>query len=122
MIIVGDQAFYNQRQMKNGQHAYEVTVKWTGDKGEGTLNYKSYERSHTISIEKKRDIQGSSDPTFRGDKTRHNPEELFVSSLSSCHMLWYLHLCAEAGVTVVEYLDRATGTMVETADGGGYFT
>lgn len=108
--------------MKNGQHTYKVTVKWTGDKGEGTSNYTSYERSHTISVENKSDIQGSSDPAFRGDKTRHNPEELFVASLSSCHMLWYLHLCAEAGVIVVEYIDRATGTMVETADGGGCFT
>ena len=104
-----------------GCHEYEVSVKWTGDLGKGTANYKSYERSHTISVENKSDILGSSDPAFRGDRTRHNPEELLVASLSSCHMLWYLHLCAEAGIIVVEYVDNATGTMVETQDGGGRF-
>ncbi|MFD3002722.1 OsmC family protein [Pontibacter toksunensis] len=108
--------------MKNRQHAYEVTVKWTGDKGEGTLNYKCYERSHTISVDNKADILCSSDLAFRGDKTKHNPEELLLASLSSCHMLWYLHLCAEAGVIVVAYEDKATGTIVETSDGGGHFT
>ena len=108
--------------MPNSHHEYKVTLKWTGDRGYGTLDYKSYERSHTISVGNKSDIAGSSDPSFRGDKTKHNPEELFLASLSSCHMLWYLHLCAEAGVIVVAYEDKATGTMVETLDGGGHFT
>ena len=107
--------------MPNSHHEYEVTVKWTGDRGYGTLSYKSYERSHTIAVDNKSDILGSSDPAFRGDKTKHNPEELFLASLSSCHMLWYLHLCAEAGVEIVAYEDKATGTMVETPDGGGHF-
>ncbi len=75
-----------------------------------------------IVVENKADILGSSDPAFRGDKTRHNPEELLLSSISGCHMLWYLHLCAEAGVVVTDYVDHATGTMEETADGGGRFT
>ncbi|WP_235905994.1 OsmC family protein [Ginsengibacter hankyongi] len=52
----------------------------------------------------------------------YNPEELFIASLSTCHMLWYLHLCSEAGVIVIDYIDNATGTMQETKDGGGYFT
>lgn len=106
----------------SGHHTYEVTVTWTGNKGEGTANYNSYARSHTVSVVNKADILGSSDPAFRGDKTRYNPEELLVASLSSCHMLWYLHLCAEAGVNVTDYADNATGTMMETADGGGRFT
>lgn len=105
----------------NGQHTYNVIVKWTGNTGTGTTGYKAYERNHTIIIADKADILGSSDPAFRGDKTRHNPEDMLVSSLSSCHMLWYLHLCAEAGVVVVDYTDRATGLMVETATGGGHF-
>jgi organic hydroperoxide reductase OsmC/OhrA len=105
-----------------GQHVYKVAIKWTGHKGEGTLSYKAYERSHIISVENKPDILGSSDAAFRGDKTKHNPEDLLVSSLSACHMLWYLHLCAEAGVVITDYVDYATGTMVETPDGGGHFT
>ncbi len=42
-------------------------------------------------------------------------------SLSSCHMLWYLHLCAESKIVVVDYVDEAVGLMVETADTGGHF-
>lgn len=67
-------------------------------------------------------IMGSSDPAFRGDKTKYNPEELLVASLSSCHMLSYLHLCAVAGVIVTDYVDNASGIMVETPDGGGHFS
>lgn len=104
------------------QHSYKATIKWTGNKGAGTDSYSSYERSHEIIIENKMDILGSSDPAFRGDKTKHNPEELLLSSLSSCHMLWYLHLCAEEGIVVTDYIDTATGTMVETSNGGGKFT
>lgn len=104
------------------QHQYALTVTWTGNKGEGTSTYRAYERSHTISVENKPAILGSSDPAFRGDKTMYNPEEFLVASLSSCHMLSYLHLCAVAGVVVLAYTDKATGTMVETPDGGGHFT
>jgi len=105
-----------------GLHQYSLTVKWTGNTGTGTSNYRQYERSHTISVDHKVDILASSDPAFRGDKTKHNPEDLLVASLSSCHMLWYLHLCADHGVIVLDYVDAATGIMQETADGGGHFT
>ncbi|MFD2933119.1 OsmC family protein [Spirosoma flavum] len=104
------------------EHHYALTIKWNGNLGEGTNSYRSYERSHVISAENKPEIIASSDPAFRGDKTKYNPEELLVASLSSCHMLSYLHLCAEAGVTVIEYTDKATGTMVQTPDGGGHFS
>lgn len=106
----------------NGHHNYKLTVKWTGNKGTGTSNYKEFERSHSILIDNKIEILGSSDPAFRGDKTKHNPEDLLVASLSSCHMLWYLHLCMEAGVIVTDYIDNATGIMIETSNGGGRFT
>jgi organic hydroperoxide reductase OsmC/OhrA len=66
-------------------------------------------------------IPGSSDPNFNGDRTRWNPEELLVASLSACHKLWYLHLCAKAGLVVTSYVDRAEGIMVEDDDGGGRF-
>ncbi|MBN8706934.1 MAG: OsmC family protein [Bacteroidetes bacterium] len=106
----------------NKNHQYKVTIEWTGNTGTGTTNYRGYERSHDIRIDNKPDISASSDPAFRGDRIKHNPEELLVASLSSCHMLWYLHLCSEAGVIVVDYEDQATGIMSETADGGGHFT
>ena len=103
------------------EHDYFATVRWTGDRGEGTASYRGYSRDHVIESEGKPAIAGSSDPHFRGDVARWNPEELLVASLSACHQLWYLHLCAEAGVVVTAYEDRAEGVMVEQADGGGAF-
>jgi organic hydroperoxide reductase OsmC/OhrA len=103
------------------QHHYKLTLSWTGNKGQGTNGYKSYERSHEILIDGKATIAGSSDLSFLGDETKHNPEELLLASISSCHMLWYLHLCSDAGIVVTHYTDHATGTMVETANGGGRF-
>ncbi|MFN7932653.1 MAG: OsmC family protein [Bryobacteraceae bacterium] len=102
------------------EHGYTITVEWTGNLGEGTKDYRSYSRNHEIRGNGK-SFLGSSDPAFRGDSTRFNPEELLVSTLSSCHMLWALHLCAEAGIVVTSYCDEASGTMRENADGSGEF-
>jgi len=102
-------------------HHYEVNVEWTGNKGQGTANYRGYGRSHTIAAADKPVILGSSDPAFRGDRGCYNPEELLVASVSACHMLWYLHLCAEAKVIVLRYGDDPTGTLLETVEGGGRF-
>ena len=108
---------------KNPQtHHYETHILWTGNRGQGTTDYKSYARSHEISVAGKPLILGSADPAFRGDKTQYNPEELLVASLSACHMLWYLHLCSVAAVVVTHYVDRAVGTMAETEDGSGKFS
>lgn len=104
------------------EHQYKVTTQWTGNEGTGTADYKTYSRNHLITITGKASlIEGSSDPSFRGDATRYNPEELLVSSLSACHMLWYLHLCATNGIVVTDYVDQATGIMEETADSSGRF-
>ena len=103
-------------------HHYNITVEWTGNTGNGTRDYKSYTRDYSIQCEGKPEIKGSSDPAFLGDRTRYNPEDMLVASLSSCHMLWYRHLCAEAGVIVTDYKDYAEGVMEETANGSGRFT
>lgn len=102
-------------------HYYNVTMEWTGNLGQGTKDYRAYSRNHVIRSEGKPEFPGSSDPSFRGDSSRYNPEELLVSSLSSCHMLWYLHLCAVNGIVVTKYIDQASGTMEETPNGGGRF-
>lgn len=104
------------------EHYYKATIVWTGNNGAGTKDYKSYDRNHTICVEKKAEILASSDPSFLGDPKRYNPEELLVASLSGCHMLWYLHLCAVNGVVVVDYQDNALGTMKENTENGGQFT
>ncbi len=103
-------------------HQYKTNLTWTGNLGTGTSAYRDYSRNHEINAGNKSLIPASSDPAFRGDATRYNPEELLVMSISSCHMLWYLHLCSEAGIVVVDYTDAATGTMTETANGSGRFT
>jgi len=104
------------------QHRYDVHVAWTGNLGPGTSHYRSYLRNHEISVAGRPTVPGSSDPAFRGDPSRYNPEDLLVASLSACHMLSYLHMCAVNGVVVVDYVDDAIGVMGETEDGGGQFT
>lgn len=113
---------------------YRVSVVWTGNRGHGTAGYRSYDRNHLVTVGEVGEarpggrrgtpepIAGSSDPAFRGDPGRWNPEQLLTAALSQCHMLWYLHLCAEAGVVVTGYTDHAAGTMTEHADGSGRFT
>src|SRR5262245_61616148 len=86
------------------------------------MSYWAYGRDHVLSGPGKPDLPCSSDPAFRGDASRYNPEELLVGSLASCHMLWYLHLCADAGVTVLAYRDELIGTAVEESAEGGHFT
>lgn len=104
------------------KHNYTIELNWTGKYGNGTSGYNSYSRSHTIKAEGKYDkIMGSSDPAFLGDPSRYNPEELFLSSLSACHMLWYLHLCAVNKIVVTHYTDKATGIMEESKDATGKF-
>jgi len=102
-------------------HLYRLPIRWTGNLGTGTASYRGYSRNHEYAGPGKPVIPGSSDPAFRGDPTCYNPEELLVGSLASCHMLWFLHLCADAGVVVEQYEDAPEGTLVETPDGGGHF-
>lgn len=101
-------------------HEYRVAVTWIDSSG--TKEYRSYTRDHVIACKGKPPIAASSDPLFRGDASRYNPEELLVAALSSCHMLWYLHLCATHGVTVISYSDVAAGTVHFEPDGSGRFT
>lgn len=101
------------------KHEYNIAIEWTGNSGEGTKTCRSYGRAYRITSNGKPGIEGSSDPAFRGDKSRYNPEDLLVASLSSCHMLSYLHLCATNGVTVLEYQDSASGILELNRDGSG---
>ncbi len=109
--------------MRERDHHYQVSTRWTGNLGSGTSAYRAYSRNYEITAAgKEAPIPGSSDPAFRGDPSRYNPEELLVGALSACHMLWVLHLCADAGIAVTGYVDDAEGYMVEHVDGSGEFT
>ncbi|WP_413316432.1 OsmC family protein [Agrococcus sp. 1P02AA] len=103
------------------QHSYAVEVEWTGAGDQGTATYRSYTRDHVVRIDGLPDILGSADKTFRGDRARHNPEQLLLTALAQCHMLSYLHQAASRGIVVTAYRDAATATM-ETAGTGGRFT
>jgi organic hydroperoxide reductase OsmC/OhrA len=95
-------------------HRYSITNRWTGNLGTGTSSYTAYSRAHELSAPGKLGpIPGSSDPAYRGDPARYNPEELLVGALSACHMLWVLHLCADAGIVIVDYLDHPEGETVD---------
>lgn len=101
------------------QHDYRVTVRWSGDTGAG---YRDYERDHDVIVEGKPVLKGSADPAFRGTPERWNPEELLVASLSQCHMLTFLSLCARVGIVVTDYEDAASGVMREEPGNSGRFT
>ena len=95
---------------------------WSGAAHGPARDYETYSREHRFEITGKPPIVGSADPAFMGDGGRHNPEDLLVAALSACHMLWYLHLCAEAGIIVTAYEDGAEGSMETDGGGGGRFT
>ena len=102
-------------------HHYDVTVDWTGNLGTGTSSYRAYSRDHTVQLPGLPPLPGSADPTFHGDAERYNPEQLLLTALAQCHMLSYLHVAVQHGVTVTAYRDHATGTMRLNRDGSGQF-
>lgn len=104
------------------KHHYNATIRWTGNQGTGTSGYADYTRSHTVNIKGKPELFCSSDVPFRGDGSLHNPEDFFLTAIASCHMLWYLHLCADAGVIVTSYIDHPEGILEQNSDGSGRFT
>lgn len=103
------------------EHRYRLQLSWRGNLGSGTSGYGAYSRAHEIHAEGKPVLSGSSDPSFRGDADRYNPEELLLAALAACHMLWFLHLCTDAGVIVLGYEDQPSGVMVVEPSGGGRF-
>lgn len=102
-------------------HRYASHLVWEGNQGDGTADYRTYGRGYRLRIEGKPDLPGSADPAFRGDPAAHNPEDLFLAAIASCHMLSYLALCAKYRLVVTAYVDRPEGTMREDGRGGGRF-
>jgi organic hydroperoxide reductase OsmC/OhrA len=103
------------------RHDYTSRITWTGNPGHGTSGYTTYGRQYRISVTEKPDLHGSADPAFRGDAHKHSPEDFFIASLSACHMLFFLSLCARGGIQVVAYEDEAQGSIVVDPAGGGRF-
>src|SRR4051794_20316855 len=102
-------------------HEFASRILWTGDRGDGTRQYKGYDRTWRIMRPGKAPIECSNDPLLGGDPTKPNPEDLLLSSLAGCHMLWYLHLACNAGIVVKDYEDRPIGTGETGSRGEGRF-
>ncbi len=100
---------------------YTARLIWDGNLGEGTASYTSYGRQYRVLVAGKPDLMGTADPAFRGEADKHNPEDLFLTAIASCHMLFYLSLCARKGIRVLTYEDDVSGTMTVDARGGGRF-
>jgi len=103
------------------KHEYTACIEWTGNTGEGTRTYKSYERSWQLCTQNKPVVACSNDPVLGGDPGKHNPEDMLVASVASCHMLWYLHLCSVAGIGVISYQDNPLAIGEMQPSGAGRF-
>jgi organic hydroperoxide reductase OsmC/OhrA len=103
-------------------HQYNTQIIWTGNTGKGTETLNGYRRDYVIEVEGKPEIPGTSEISVQSNKVRYNPEELLQAAVSSCHMLWYLYLCAQKGIIITEYVDKSRGTMESVDQGGGRFT
>ena len=104
------------------EHKYSSAIRWTGNRGTGTSDYRAYDRTWDVAIAGKEVIHCSNDPLLGGDPAKMNPEDLLLSALSACHMLWYLHYAADAGIVVLAYEDQPEGFGLVERGGAGRFT
>lgn len=102
-------------------HDYTVKIEWTGNRGTGTSAYRAYDRNWDLATPGKPLMHCSNDPLLGGNHEKHNPEDMLIAALSSCHMLWYLHLCSEAGVIVTSYQDNPIAVGEVEPSGKGRF-
>lgn len=107
--------------MKRKSQEYRVRIAWTGNRGTGTSAYRAYDRNWDLESPGKPVVHCSNDPALGGDPSRYNPEDMLVTAIASCHMLWYLHLCSVAGIIVTSYSDEPVGVMGLQIDGAGQF-
>lgn len=103
------------------KHQFECRLVWTGAMKGGTTNYETYSRDCRVDFAGKPSLKASSATVFRGNAGLPNPEDLLVASLSICHFLSYVALCARGGINVVGYEDEAVGKM-EPSKRGLHFT
>lgn len=103
------------------EHTYTASIEWTGNRGDGTRLYRGYDRTWDLCTPGKPRMHCSNDPLLGGDRSKHNPEDLLLAALSSCHMLWYLHLACDAGIVVQAYSDAPTAVGETLKNGAGRF-
>lgn len=103
------------------EHPFTSRIEWTGNRGQGTRCYRGYDRTWSVVTPGKATIACSNDPMLGGDPALHNPEDMLLSALSACHMLWYLHLASTAGIEVLSYRDDPEAIGGSAPDGSGQF-
>lgn len=98
---------------------HAVSIHWS--RGEQNFTDNRYSRVHHWHFDGGQRIEASSSPHVVpvpfSDPAAVDPEQAFIASLSSCHMLWFLSLAAERGLIVDHYVDDATGTLARNAQG-----
>jgi len=97
-------------------HLYTADLEWTGSVAGPTRDYRSYSRDFVLRLPGKVDLRGSSDPAFVGDPLLHNPEDLLLAAIASCHMLSWLSLCARRKIVATAYRDAPEAAMTWVGD------
>ena len=98
---------------------YQATISW--QRGSAPFTDNKYSRAHTWTFDGGIEVPASSSPSVvkapYSNAQAVDPEEAFVASLSSCHMLWFLSIAAQRGFCVDRYVDAASGVMSRNAAG-----
>ncbi|MGV0996986.1 OsmC family protein [Empedobacter falsenii] len=100
-------------------HLFKVALNWIKKESKMDSSTRIYTKSHHISIEGKPDLEVSAAKAFKGDPNLYNPEDLLLSSLTSCHMMSYLYCCAQHKIEVISYQDHSEATLQVNPDGSG---
>lgn len=103
------------------EHTYNSHIEWTGNTGQGTMHYRAYTRDWQVAVPGKPPIPCSNDPLLGGNPALMNPEDLLLSALSACHMLWYLHYASESAIVVTAYEDTPEALGEVGTSGAGRF-
>ena len=97
-------------------------IEWTGNRGKGTSAYNAYDRTWNVCTPGQVVVEASNDPRLGGNPSKPNPEDMLLSALAACHMLWFLHLASDKGLTVHAYSDTPIGEAESEPSGKGRFT
>lgn len=100
-------------------HLFKVALNWMKKDNISSSLSRIYTKSHHISIEGKPDLEVSAAKAFKGDPNLYNPEDLLLSSLTSCHMMSYLYCCMQYKIEVISYQDHSEATLQVNPDGSG---
>ena len=100
-------------------HLFKVALNWMKKDNISSSSTRIYTKSHHISIEGKPDLEVSAAKAFKGDPNLYNPEDLLLSSLTSCHMMSYLYCCMQYKIEVISYQDHSEATLQVNPDGSG---